>query len=762
MAAQLTNRGHHTVTSILGTRVVRSEDPRLLTSGGSYVEDLTFANQAWLAYARSSYAHATIIRVDTTEAEASPGVIRVFTGDDLRELGRVPHVIPTLPEPMRRTFIADGVVRYVGQPVVAVIAETRAQATDAAELVVVEYDWLPSVNDVEESLRGEVVLFPEHGSNEVMRNAAGSVDFADSEVVVEARIVNQRMTAAPIEPRSGAAYWTDDGRLVHYSACQGAHPTRDLLAVVYGLDKAAVRVVVPDVGGGFGAKSRTYPEELALGFYARAIGRPVTWTETRTENMMAMPHGRGQVQHAKLGGTRAGLITAYQLDVIQDAGAYPIIGAVLHNMTMRMATGCYEITNVAFSGVSVVTNAVSTTAFRGAGRPEATVAIERMIDIYAAEIGMDPAEVRRINLVPKFLEPYTTGIGTTYDVGDYPEALGRVLAAADYPALRVEQARRRAAGGPVAMGIGIGVYVEITAGAPGSEMGSVELADDGGLRVVTGTTPNGQGHVTTWQMLVAERTGVPMDRIEVVMGDTDVVRSGGLTVGSRSVQLAGAALAAAATEFVDLARDRAATLLEAAIDDVVFDVDAGSFHVAGTPARSLAWSDLVLPGESLKAENDFTAPMPTFPFGAHLAVVEVDTETGHTSLVRLVAVDDAGKLLNPLLAEGQIHGGIAQGVAQALLEAIVYDDDGQLKTSNFADYPVISAAELPSFEVVHMETPTWVNELGAKGVGESGTVGAIPATYNAVIDALSHLGIRHLETPLSPERIWDAVRSATS
>jgi aerobic carbon-monoxide dehydrogenase large subunit len=750
-------------TSILGNRVQRVEDARMLTSGGVYVDDLPLDNAAWLTYVRSTEAHARIAAIDVDEAKAAPGVLAVFTGDDLAELGLAPNLNPAFPDAMRRPYVAVGTVRYVGQPVVAVIAEDRYLAADAAELVVVDYEPLPVVVDPEEGIRDEVLVFPDAGTNVVMRwEPKRLADFSDCEVVVEERIVNQRLTAAPLEPRAGAAYWTDDGRLVHYSACQGAHPTRDLLVALYGLEPGQVRVVVPDVGGGFGAKSRTYPEELVIGFYAREVGRPVKWTETRSENIVAMPQGRGQIQRAKLGGTRDGRITAYHLDVVHDAGAFPLIGAVLPMMTMRMATGVYDISNVSFNGITTVTNTVSTTAYRGAGRPEAAVAIERMVDRFAAEIGMDPAEVRRRNFVPRFSDRYTTGIGTVYDVGDYPEALERVLAAAGYDELRAEQARRRAASDPVALGIGIAVYVEITAGAPGSEFGSVEVLDDGRLRVRSGATPFGQGHDTTWAMVVAERTGVPIDRIEVVHGDTDQVRSGGLTVGSRSVQIGGAAIDTATVTLIDLAKERAADLLECAPEDVVLDTDRSLFHVAGTPARTVDWIALAAKdGDSLRAECDFTPEMPTFPFGAHLAVVEVDTETGDTRLRRLVAVDDAGKIINPLLAEGQVHGGIAQGVAQALFEAVRYSDEGQPQTTNFADYLVISAPELPMFEIVHMETPTFANPLGAKGVGESGTIGSIPAVYNAVIDAVSHLGVRHLETPLTPEVLWAALARTT-
>jgi carbon-monoxide dehydrogenase large subunit len=747
------------VGSILGNRVARIEDPRLLTEGGRYVEDIPLPGAAWLTYVRSPVAHAAVTGVDLSEAKAVEGVVAIFTGDDLAELGLAPHVNPSFPAEMRRPFVARETVRYVGQPVVAVIADSAAVGADAADLVVVDYEPQPVVVDPEAAALDQALVYADLGTNVVQRFATKTAaDFSECEVVVAERIVNQRMTAAPIEPRSGAAYWTDDGRLVHYSACQGAHPTRDLLATIYGLDPAQVRVIVPDMGGGFGAKSRTYPEELALGFYARAVGRPVKWTETRSENLVAMPHGRAQFQHARIGGRRDGRITAYQLDVVQDAGAYPLIGAMLPMMTLRMTTGVYDLPNAGFSGVSVVTNTVSTTAFRGAGRPEAAVAIERMVDRFAAEIGMDPAEVRRRNFVPRFTGPYTTGVGTPYDVGDYPAALDRALAAAGYDDLRDEQARRRAARDRVALGIGLSVYVEITAGQPGPEFGAVEVLAGGRLRVRSGATPFGQGHDTTWAMIVADRTGVPVDDIEVVRGDTDLVPSGGLTVGSRSVQLGGAALAEASGQLVELARRRAADLLEAAVDDVV--LDEGRFHVTGTPARGVGWGDLVADGIVLAAESNFQGAMPTFPFGAHVAVVEVDTETGWVRLVRLVAVDDAGRILNPVVAEGQVHGGIAQGVAQALLEAVVYDEDGQPRTTNFADYPVIGAAELPSFELEPMETPTFANPLGAKGIGESGTIGSIPAVYNAVIDALGHLGIRHLETPLTPEKVWSALASA--
>jgi aerobic carbon-monoxide dehydrogenase large subunit len=748
--------------SILGNRVARVEDRRFLTVGGTYVEDLDVPGAAWLTYVRSPYAHARITAIDVSEVKAAAGVVAVLTADDVAELATLP-VMRTYPEAMARPYLARDVVRFAGEPVVAIVAEDRAAVVDPEA----------ALDD------GGVLLFPEAGTNVVTRLASRTVaDFAGCEVVVEERIVHQRVAPVPLEPRSVMARWTDDGRLELQASCQGAHPLRDTLAEIYGLAPEQVRVVVPDVGGGFGAKARLLPDELAVGFYARWVGRPVRWTETRSENLVAMAQGRGQVQQARIGGTRDGRITAYQLDIVQDAGAYPVLGARLPMMTMLMTTGTYAIPSVGFSGVSVVTNTTSTTAYRGAGRPEAAVAIERMVDRFAAEIGMDPAEVRRRNLVPRFTAPHTTAIGTVYDVGDYPAALEGALAAARYDDLRREQAERRVAGDPVALGIGLGSYVEVTALGRDSELGRVEVLDGGRVRVVTGATPFGQGHDTTWAMIVADRLGVEVADVEVVHGDTDRVPRGGMTVGSRSVQLAGSAIASACTEVVERARERAADRFEAAVADVVLDAATGRFHVAGTPARTLGWADLVASGpgisrsdeisraqngvpderEPLAAEVDHVPTTPTFPFGVHVAVVEVDTETGGVRLRQMVALDDAGRILNPLLADGQVHGGIAQGVAQALLEAVRYDAEGQPLTTNLADYLAVSAAELPSFDLVRMETPTFANELGAKGIGESGTVGSIPAVYNAVVDALGHRGVRHLETPLTPERIWAALR----
>ena len=735
----------------------------MLTVGGTYVDDIAPDGALFVTFVRSTMAHATITELDIAEALEAPGVVGVFTADDID----LPDVLPMpMLAQVPRPFLARGVVQFVGEPVAVVLSETREQGIDAAELVIVDYDPLDALVDHTTALDDStVVLHTDTDTNLVMEiGAFSTASFEDCEVVVSQRMVNQRVAAAPIEPRSSTATWTDDGRLVQHISCQGANPIQVELAELYGLEPEQVRVICPDVGGGFGAKSSPYTEGLMLGWLSRRSGRPVRWMDSRTENMVAMGHGRAQVQEVTIGGSRDGRITAYRLDVVQDAGAYPSMGAVLPWMTRTMATGVYDLTNVEFSARSVFTNTTPIVAYRGAGRPEAAAALERAVDLFAAEIGMDPAEVRRINLVPADRFPYTTAMGTTYDVGDYVGALDRALEAAGYAELRADQQARRDAGAVRQLGIGIAVYVEITAYDAGGDYASVEILPDGSARVLTGSNPYGQGHHTAWAMLVHERLGVPMDRIEIIHGDTDVIPHGKITGGSRSVQIAGSSIFDAAAKVRDQAIDRAAELLEAAPEDVILgDGDlTGRFHVAGTPARSVGWDELAAarPDQPLQALSDFSADAPTFPFGAHVAVVEVDTETGMVELTRLIAVDDAGTILNPLLAEGQIHGGLAQGAAQALLEEVRYDEDGNPTTSNFADYAVITATELPAFERVAMETPTPMNELGAKGIGESGTVGATPAVQNAVVDALAPYGIRHLDMPATPERVWRAIQGA--
>jgi carbon-monoxide dehydrogenase large subunit len=742
--------------SILGNRVLRKEDPALLTVGGTYVEDVRderLDGAAYVTFVRSTVAHARITSVDTAEAAQAPGVLGVFTAADV---DLAPGAGMFNPE-VKRPVLATGKVRFVGEPVVAVVTEQRYQGEDAAELVFVDYEPLAVVVDPEEALTDQVVLHEEVGTNLVatLGDERDEGLFAECEVVIEGRFVNQRVGIAPLEGRSVAAAW-DGSRLVIWHATQMPQGSRDAFAGALGLDAGAVHVIVPDVGGGFGAKTSPATEELVTAWLARRLDRPMRWTETRSENMLAMGHGRGQVQKVTLGGTRDGRLQAYRLELINDAGAYAGIGGVLGMMTRMMSTGVYAIPRVESTMTIALTNKVPTVAYRGAGRPEAAAAIERAVDVFAAEIGMDPVELRRRNLITSDAFPHTTAAGTTYDSGDYVRALDLALDAAGYDELRAEQARRREAGDSHQLGIGVSVYVEITAMGQGEEIAKVEIRSDGGATVYTGTSPHGQGHDTSWAMLASDELGIPIDRIDVIHGDTDLVPVGGGTGGSRSLQLGGTAVHQASIELVDLARQRAADELEANADDLVLDKVDGRFHVAGTPGAGRSWAELAV-ASPLLVETTFKAPTPTFPFGAHVAVVDVDTETGKVTLERMVTVDDAGTIVNPLIVEGQRHGGLAQGVAQALCEEIVYDEAGNLLTSTLADFTFISATELPSFELVPMETPTPANPLGAKGVGESGTIGATPAVQNAVVDALSPFGVRHLDMPATPMRVWEAI-----
>ncbi|MDP1821439.1 MAG: xanthine dehydrogenase family protein molybdopterin-binding subunit [Acidimicrobiales bacterium] len=755
--------------SILGNRVLRVEDPKLLTSGGTYVADVRVPEldgAAHITYVRSTIAHANITGMEVDEARQAPGVLGVFTAADI-DLG-VPPLLPMFNQAMARPLLADGVVRFVGEPVAVIVSERPEQGADASELVWPDYDPLPVIVDPMESARDEVLLHPAAGTNVVLALTYGEDPnlFDGCEVVVSEDIVNQRVAVVPLESRSAAAAWVD-GRLWQWSSTQNAHGVRDVLAGQYGLDPAAVRVIAPDVGGGFGAKIGVTPEEVLLGWLARRVGRPVRWSETRSENMVAMGHGRGQWQKIEIGGRRDGTVEAYRLTILQDGGAYPNMGALLPWLTRVMAPGTYVIPRVEVASRAVVTNTTCTVAYRGAGRPEATAAIERAMDIFAFEVGMDPVEVRRKNLIPADAFPYTTATDAVYDSGDYEEALDRVLEGAGYQELRAEQARRREAADVVQMGIGVALYVEITAGpTAGSEHARVVVDVDGSATIYTGTSAHGQGHDTAFATLVSSRLGIPMDKITVVHGDTDLVERGQGTMGSRSLQLGGSAVFEAAAEVITRATQIAARLLEVTPGEIAFDDSNGAFRVAGGDEPGVGWPDVAgaskFDGTPLAASVDFQASEPTFPFGAHLAVVDVDTETGQVRLVRFVAVDDAGRILNPLLAEGQRHGGIAQGSAQALLEEVCFDADGNPVTSNLADYAAISATELPSFELIAMETPTPINPLGAKGIGESGTVGSTPAVQSAVVDALGHLGVRHLDMPATAERVWRAIQDAPS
>ena len=747
--------------SILGTRVVRIEDPRFLTGEGTYIANLPMPGALHLTFVRSSMAHARITGIDASEALSMPGVRTVWTAADI-DIAPAGPANGMMNQAMLFPYLAKDTVRFVGDLVAIVVSEDKTSGIDAAETVIVDYDPLPVVLDMDDSFSNKVLLHPDAETNVVLTFAARSNDdiFADCDVVVDLVIENQRVAPAPMEVRSCVATW-DGTRLTQWACSQGAHGARDGLAEVFGLEKSQVRVITPDVGGGFGAKSGVYPEEILVGWATRKLGVPVRWTESRTENMLAMGHGRAQRQRTRMGGTRDGRITAYRLDLLQDAGAYARAGAVLPYMTRMMAGGVYDIANVQFESNSVVTNTTPTVAYRGAGRPEATAAIERTIDEFARVCGIDPAEVRRRNYIAPSAFPLTTSMGAKYDSGEYAAALELALKAAGYDQLLVEQKKRRDSKDPLQIGIGIASYVETTNPMGSGDYGSVEIKADGGAIVRTGSSSHGQGHHTAWAMIVSETTGISMDKIEFRFGDTDDVDRGGGTGGSRSLQVGGSAAKLAAESVIEKARQRAADLLEAAVEDVVIDTVRGAFHVKGSPTPARTWAELMIEIDApLEAEVDYVPEGATFPFGTHVCVVEVDVETGSVVVARHIACDDAGTIINPLLVDGQVHGGIAQGVAQALLEVVAYDPDGNPITSNLADYGFISAAELPSFERVPMETPTPRNPLGAKGIGEAGTIGATPAVHNAVINAVSHLGVTHIDMPCTSLNVWTAIQAA--
>ncbi len=760
--------------SIMGTRVIRTEDPRLLTVGGVYVDDLRTPelNQAaCVTFVRSPLAHARITGIDTSEALNEPGVVAVLTVRDMDDLAPPPPSSgewdgspAPLGGPWAEPLLAIDTVRFVGEPVAVVITDSRYQGEDAADLVTVDYDPLPVVLGPTAAVADQTLLFPAAGTNIAIQNAVSTDDtpFNTCDVVVEQDIVNQRVACLPMEGRATAAAY-ENGKLTVWASSQNAQVSRFILAGALGMAPDQIRVVVPDVGGGFGAKIGIDRDTITVAWAARKTGRVLRWAETRSENLVAMTQGRGQLQHIKIGGSRDGRILAYRIDVIQDAGAYARIGGLLPFLTCLMAPGVYDIPDVQAGFRMAMTNTTPISAYRGAGRPEATAAIERAVDLFAAGIGMDPAEVRRRNFIAPDKFPFQTKTGAMYDTGQYEEALDKALTAAGYEQLREEQRRRRASGDPKQLGIGLSSYVEITAPDPDAgETAKIEVTDNGSATVYTGSSAHGQGHHTAWAMLMQDELGIPMDQITVVHGDTDLIPAGVGTYGSRSLQLGGSAVHKAALEVKDEARHHAAEMLEAAEADVVLDTSTGLWQVRGDPDTALSWAQVAghTSGGSLIADVSFTQERPTFPFGTHVSVAEVDTETGQAKLLRHVTVDDAGTVLNPVLTEGQRHGGIAQGAAQALLEEVLYDADGNPLTSTLADYSAISAPDLPSFELVTSETPTDLNPLGVKGIGEAGTIGSTPAIQNAVIDAVAHLGVRHIDMPATPQRVWTAINEA--
>ncbi len=727
------------VGSALGGRVRRVEDRRLITGAGRYTDDNQPEGSLHAVFVRSTMAHARITGVDAVAARAIPGVAGVFFAADV-----------AFDSDTARPRLCEEEVRFVGDAIAVAVASSREEAVDAAAAVVIDYEPLRVVVDSRAALADADNLAFDFDLGE-----DGALEGAD--VVIRSRFVNQRLAAVPIEANAIVAEPDGEGGIRLWTSTQVPFEVRSQVAAALGLEESKVRVIAGDVGGAFGAKLMTYPEQSVIAALAQKLDRPVRWFEYRTENMVAMTHGRGHVQDVVLGATSAGKLVGLEADVVADAGAYAGLAPPLIVFTALLATSVYEIPRLRYRAKSAFTNTAVMSAYRGAGRPEAIAMIERAMDMLAAELRMDPAELRRRNLIRGEF-PFTTETGLTYDSGDYVRALDLALEAADYDELRRDQTARRERGDRLQLGIGLAVYVEMTAVRLTAEFGGARAEPDGSFVLTVGTTSSGQGHETAFAQLAAQALGVPMDAIRVVQSDTGLVSGGSGTSGSRSLQIGGSAVRKACVELVERAKVETARRLEAGPDDIVRFED-GRFGVRGVPATALTWAELAVDAV-LAVETEFEQDDQTFPFGCHVAVAEVDVETGEARLIRHIAVDDCGTVLNRMLVEGQIHGGVAQGVAQALYEEFVYDAEGNPLTTSLVDYAIPTIGEIPSIVTVHMETPTPLNPLGAKGIGESGTIGATPAAQNAVIDSVAHLGVRHIDMPLHPMRVWEAIQAA--
>jgi carbon-monoxide dehydrogenase large subunit len=732
----------------------------MLTGEAKYVADLPHEGALHAVFVRAPVAHALVRSLETGAARAARGVVAVFAAGDLG----LPPVLgfEAFSSTMARPPLAVDTVRFVGEPVALVVAESLAAAADGAELVDVDYEPLePVVDPRAASDPSAPLLFADAGSNVAFRQHVG-VDAAEalagSDVVVHAYFEHQRLSASPMETNAVLVEPHPDGTITLRASAQGVHTVRDAIARVLGLPPDHVRVVAPHVGGGFGAKYHVCNEFFVLAAAARATGRAVRWIETRTEHLLGCSHGRGQHQHAAMGFTRDGTIVGVATTLLGDGGAYPGLGAVMPNATGVMVCGPYRVTKASVDSMGVVTNTSPTIAYRGAGRPEAAVMLERLLDLAARELAIDPIELRRRNLLHTSDFPYTTPTGLRYDSGDYRRALDIALDAIDYHSVRRQQ-QGRAPQAP-ALGIGVAVYMDVTPFRLVTEYVEVVVDDEEAgptATIVAGTCTHGQSHETTYGELVTRELGIPRERIRLVDRDTAAVPRGIGSASARSAQIAGSGVHEAAVVVRDLARERAAELLEAPVADVVFG--DGTFSVRGVPSRTVGWRDVLASGPIGHA-LDWTQNGSTFPFGVHAAVVEVDVETGKTRLVRFVAVDDCGRLIVPELVDGQQQGGAAQGIAAVLFEGIVYDPDGTPRTANLGDYLVPSAADLPTIETRRTETPSPLNPIGAKGIGQSGAIGAPGAVINAVLDALAPLGVRDLNPPFTPERVWQALRAA--
>jgi carbon-monoxide dehydrogenase large subunit len=770
-------------TTMVGARIRRREDPRLITGRATYVDDVRQVGTTYAAFVRSPYGHAKITSIDTAEAKADPHVLAVYTGEDLHHAHNlkaslpVAHKMTDLKTPPHYVLALDE-VRVMGEAVAIVVADSPYTARDAAEKVLVAYEELPAVVDTEKAAAGPPFVHESLGTNVAftMPFSAGDPDkaFAEADVTIKQRIVNQRVAPVPIEPRSMvASYDAGMQQLTIYSATQIPHLLRTQLAIVLGLPENKIRTIAPEVGGGFGAKLNVYAEEVVVSWVAMQLQRPVKYIETRSECFQAMIHGRDQIDDLEIAAKNDGTITGLRLKITANMGAYhQLLTPVIPTLTLLMAHGCYKFENIQAEVVGVFTNTMSTDAYRGAGRPEATFFIERAIDMVAQRLKLDPADVRRKNFIPSSAFPHTTATGLTYDSGDYETTMDKALAAADYTGLRKRQEELRKEGRY--LGIGLSTYVEVCGMGPSAAMpaagwdsATIRVEPTGSITVLTGVSPHGQGQETTFAQIVADELGVPIDQISVIHGDTDKVQYGVGTFGSRGTAVGGAALKLAIETIQAKAIKIAAHQWEANPDDLEYR--NGKIQVKGDPSKTFStpeagfmafMGDNLPPGlePGLDATRRFEPPNFVFPFGTHVCVVEVDAHSGQVEVVKYLAVDDCGRLINPMIAEGQVHGGIAQGLSQALFEEVVYDDNGQLLTGTLMDYAIPHAEQVPHYELDHTVTPTTVNPLGIKGIGEAGTIGSTPAVANAVIDALAPFGVVHIDMPLKPEKLWAAMQ----
>ncbi len=766
----------------IGQKVKRTEDPRLIQGLGHYVDDVVLADTHAVAILRSPYAHAKINSIDVSAALAIPGVVAVYTGADVAgKVGNVPcaAALPELKVPPY-PVLAQGKVIFVGQPVAAVVAKDKYSARDAADLIEVDYEPLDVIADTERAAEPDApVVHEQFGTNIAFHHSAGTGDidaaFAQADRVVTQKLNHQRLAPISIEPRGVLAqYFPGEGQLNLWSSTQIPHLMRTQVAIMLGLAENKVRVVAPEVGGGFGCKLNVYAEEALLGWIAMQVKKPVKWIEGRRENLAATIHGRSQVGTVQVAVKNDGTLLGLKYDVIADMGAYlQLLTPAIPTLTGLMLSGCYKIPAISMKCTGVFTNRMSTDAYRGAGRPEATYLVERLMNCVAQELGMDPIELRRKNFPKPEEFPFPTATGLFYDSGDYEAALEKAMGMADYAKMREEQAAARAAGR--VMGIGVSTYVEICAMGPsaalpagGWESATVRVEPTGKVTVLTGVSPHGQGEETAFAQIVGDMLGVDLDDVLVIHGDTAIVQYGIGTFGSRGLAVGGAALAMATEKVVKKARRLAAHLLGA--DEAALTFENGRF-VGAPDDRSLSIQEVALAAHTaanipedfepgLMATHFFEPKNFTFPSGTHIAQVEIDRETGDIRILRYVAVDDCGNQINPMIVAGQVHGGIAQGLAQALFEEVVYDENGQLLTGELMDYAVPKAHQLPRYELDHTVTPSPVNPLGAKGVGEAGTIGSTPCIANAVIDALAPFGVRHVDLPLRPEKLWRLMNQA--